>query len=375
LVKTIESATIIHTVASSPIARMCSISGVTGIEPTPNSIYSIYITPRDLYGNIWFGNFSTIPMTITGPSGILVPQSDISFTPHSVMSSIVNFKTPNVTGLCNIYIGGQDPDSTSTIVWFRVIAGDFAQIKVEEVRQGIVNELSSFFLIAQDSQGYARDHSNIPSDRFVVTLYDYVSSACGHAIVNDRHLSGGCYLVTWSAPLPGNYNVQIQAPNGYPSPINTLTVIAFPQKNQIVYYPRCNNVPPSIATCPQFFNVIAGERASFKLAAFDEPLGGPYTTITSGGNLPTVFMTEGNLISLIDENDGTYFLSYIATTATIATITITNGTPNNISLNVIPRRSSPLKSDFQLSYNLQATYVAGSIISGGCYALDSFGNQ
>lgn len=373
--KKIESVAIIRAIASSPIAEMCTISGVTGIEPPPNSMYSIYVTPRDIYGNIWFGNFSTIPMTIVGPTGILVPQSDISFSSDPIMSSIVTFKTPNITGLCSIYIGGQDPDSTSTKILFRVIAGDFAQVKVEEVRQGVVEEFSSFFLIAQDAQGFARDQSSIPSDRFVVTLCNHVSITCGQATVNDRHLSGGRYLVTWSAPLPGDYSMTLTTPNGYPSPISTLTVIESPQKDQIVYYPRCNNVPPSIAICPQFFNVIAGERASFKLAAFNEPLGGPYTTITSGGNLPAVFMTGGNIISLIDESDGTYSLSYMATTATTSIITITNGVPNNISLNVIPGRSSPLKSYFQLSYNLQATYVAGSIISGGFYALDGFGNQ
>lgn len=373
--KTIESAPIIQAIASGFIGKMYTISGVTSIEPTPNSMYSVYVTPRDIYGNIWFGNVSTIPITISGPTGTLVSSLDITIAPHSIMSSIVTFKAPNITGLCNISARGINPDLTSTTISFRIIAGDLAQVKAEEVRQAVVGEYSSFFLVAQDAQGYARDQSSIPSDRFIITLCNYVSTTCGQATVNDRHLSGGRYLVTWSALITGSYSVNFYTPNGYPLPVSTLTVIANPQKDQIVYYPRCNNAPPSLATCSQFFTVIAGEKASFKLEAFNEPPGGPYTTITSGGNLPAVFMTGGNIISLIDEGDGTYFLSYMATTSTIAQITVTNGVPNNISLNVIPGRSSPLNSYFQFNYNLQTTYVAGSILTGGFWAIDNLGNQ
>ena len=140
-----------------------------------------------------------------------------------------------------------------------------------------------------------------------------------------------------------------------------------------MYYPRCPDAPPTLATCPQFYKVVAGEVSTFVLAAFNEPIGGPNTTINQGGNLPAVFMTGGSIISLTDQGDGTYTLSYMATSLT-SSLTVTNGVPSNIPLHIVPGRTTPLKSTCQLQFTLQLTYVAGSLLSTAFIGMDSLGN-
>ena len=371
--KLLETGPVIQVVASYPVGRMCTISGVSGIEPTPGTQYSVYVTPRDLYGNIWYGNMATLLIIVTDPNGVSIPKSNMTITSDPVMGSILTFITPQKTGVCTIKVWGSYPDSTTKTMTFNVVAGDYAQVTLEEVRVAVAAQYSTFFFVARDALGYARDQPGIPGDVFQLVLCNNIS--CGHATVNDHHLSGGRYLVTWSAPLVGNYSVTCWTPNNGPCPLSTLTTVASPRTDSVVYYPRCDHVPPTIATCPQFFSVSAGEMATIILQSYNEPVGGPNMSINTGGNLPAVFMTGGSITNLVDQGDGTYSLSYVATSNGDATLTITNGVPSVIYLKVYPGRTSPLKTFFQFSYDLQANYTAGMILNGGFIAKDYLGKQ
>lgn len=369
--KLITTQAIIQVVPGNPVGENFDISGPGKLQAQPKANFTMYITARDQYNNIWTGDGNKLVVNITAGS-IIVPSSDISIAVEPLHGFSLTFKTPSTTGLCTINVRGFQGDFTSKTMTMQIIAGDLKSLGVEEVRQTVVNQPSSFFLVSQDGSGFRRDDPTLPPDRFNIRLCQ--NTTCGRATINDKHTSGGRYKVTWSAPAIGDYKVDFWSPSGVPSPLTSLTVVASTGTTQVTYYPQCNGAPPTLATCPQFYKLIAGQIASFNLSSNNEPVGSPATSLSIGGNAPTVTMIGGQIISLIDLADGTYTLTYQAI-ATIASININNGIPSTVSLTITPSVTSSIKSAFQLQASLLNTYDAGSILSGTFDANDAMGNQ
>lgn len=228
----LETLPLIQVVAGDPHGQMFTISGLTGIEPRPGTSYSVYITARDMYGNLWNGNGTLLNVAITGPGTLVVAAANKTISPDPVMGFVLTFTSPRAVGICTISAQGYNGDTTSTKVNLRITAGDFTQVAVEQVRQSVINLYATFFLVAQDAHGYPRDNPGIPPDRFNVKLCSNVT--CGKATINDKHLSGGRYKVTWSAPIPGDYGVFFFTPIGAPSPLSMLTAVATPRTDKVM---------------------------------------------------------------------------------------------------------------------------------------------
>lgn len=369
--KIITTQAIITVIPGDPVGAKFGVTGPGGLEARPGTNFTMFITARDLYNNIWQGDGTKLGVSITA-GNFRVDPADQSITPDALRGFRLTFKTPPTTGPCTISVKGFASDFTSTVMNMRIVAGELRQVAVEELRQGVVNQLSSFFLVAQDAGGFRRDDPSLPPDRFYIRLCKNVT--CGRATVNDRHTSGGRYRVTWGAPSTGEYQVQFWSPSGLPSPLTNLTVVSSAGTSKVMYYPRCNGVPPTVATCPQYYGAVAGQVASFNLSSNNEPPGAPPTSISTGGNLPAISITGGRIISLIDQGDGTYTVSYMATSIPAA-LNVNNGVPSTIPLTITPGLTAAFRCTFQLDAALVPVLAAGSSITGKFTANDAMGNQ
>ena len=369
--KLITSQAIIRVIPGNPIGANFDLSGLGSLQAHPGANFTIFITARDQYNNIWIGDGNTFVINITA-GNFTVPSTDLSITSNDLHGFSLTFKTPPTTGLCTINIRGFQGDFTSRTMTMQIIAGDLKLLAIEELRQGVVNQPSSFYIVSQDGGGFRRDSPTLPPDQFNIRLC--LNTTCGRATINDKHISEGRYLVTWSAPMVGNYKVDFWSPSGISLPLTTLIAIASLKTTRVTYYPQCDKAPPTLATCPQFYTLIAGQIATFNLSSNDEPIGSPATSISVGGNIPTVTMSGGRIISLVDLNDGTYILTYQAVSIA-SSININNGVPNVIPLTITPGITSSTKSEFRLGALLLNNYNAGSILNGTFDANDAMGNQ
>lgn len=369
--KLITTQAIITIVPGNPVGAKFDISGPGKLLAQPGMNFTLFITARDQYNNIWQGDGSKLSVNITA-GNISVPPSDLSIASDPIRGFRLTFKTPSTTGLCSINVRGFQDDFTSRTMTMQIIAGDLKSVGVEEIRQGLVNQLSSFYLVLLDGSGFRRDDPALAPDRFTIRLCQ--NNTCGRATINDKHTSGGRYRVTWSAPTAGDYKVDFWSPSGVTSPLTTLTAVTSMGTTKLVYYPQCNGAPPTLATCPQYYKLVAGQIATFNLSSNNEPIGSPATSVSVGGNIPTVTMIGGRIVSLVDLSDGTYTLTYQAI-STIASININNGVPNTIPLKIVPSVTSSSKSNFRLGALLLNKYNAGSILNGSFDANDAMGNQ
>jgi hypothetical protein len=369
--KLITTQDAIHVVPGNPIGANFDLSGPGRLQAQPSVNFTMYITARDQYNNIWIGDGSKLVVNITA-GNITVPPSDLSITLDRFHGFSLTFKTPPTTGLCIINVRGFQGDFTSRTMTMQIIAGDLKSLGVEEVRQAVVNQPSSFYIVSQDGNGFCRDDPALAPDRFNIRLCQ--NTTCGRATINDMHTSGGRYQVTWSAPVIGDYKVDFWSPSGVSLPLTTLTVVASLPTTRVMYYPRCNGSPPTLATCPQFFKLIAGQIATFNLSSNNEPVDSSPTTIGIGGNIPVVTMIGGRIVSIVDLTDGTYIVTY-QPISTIASININNGVPSIIPLIITPGVTSSVKSDFRLGAPLLDKCEAGSILNGTFDANDAMGNQ
>ena len=369
--KLISSQATIQVVPGNPVGANFDISGPGRLQAQPGANFTMYITARDQYNNVWIGDGSKLVVNITAGNNI-VPSSDISITSNQFHGFSLTFKTPPTTGICSINVRGFQGDFTSRTMTMSIVAGDLKSLAVEEIRQAVVNQPSSFYIVSLDGGGYRRDDPALPPDRFNLRLCQ--NTTCGRATINDKHTSGGRYRVTWSAPTIGNYKVDFWSPSGVSLPLTTLTVVAATPPTRVMYYPQCNGAPPTLATCPQFYMLIAGQTSSFNLSSNNEPTGSPPTSISIGGNVPTITMNGGRIVSVIDLSDGTYTVIYQAV-STSASININNGIPSTIPLIITPGVTCSTKTKFRLTSQLLEKYDAGSSLSGTFDANDAMGNQ
>ncbi|KAL2631507.1 hypothetical protein R1flu_016193 [Riccia fluitans] len=361
--------------------------------------FTVYIIPRDNYGNLLEPNdvdkaLITLAVTVTDRA---TPPVVTPITPVTILSDIENGRyvtefNATVSGTCRYEI---TVDSSVGFAEFNIRAGPFSgaesTLSGMGLKGSIVNQPATFFINAKDGFGNAMDDLGSAPIEFTAKLCKTgaicVNGTCtddcnsaGRIAIRDRHIYGGMYAVVWSAPTVGTYSISLTSGNENitGSPVTPLTVITLAQRGP----PTATN--PMICEgivhkdwCPGYFGSTAGVKARFTVGLGDAD----QNFVTSSGTSFSIALTPADptaVIEIIDTNNGYYTIVYVITKIPDPpeidlAVSLDSATVTTAKLNMTPAWTSPEKSTIDPMF--ASLLTAGDTLETTITPKDAFGNK
>lgn len=362
--------------------------------------FTVYIIPRDAYGNLLSPNaadLALLEVVVTVTDRENNPPTPVTTEALSIDSTngwYVSQFNATVSGTCKFQVT-QTATKTVGLAEFNIRAASLSGAKTVLSGMGlkgsVVNQPAIFFINAKDGFGNAMDDLGSAPVEFVARLCKTEAicvnetctddcSAAGRIAVRDRHIYGGMYAVTWSAPSVGKYSISLTSGNENVtgSPVTPLTVVTLAERGPPVAAEAlvCNGLIFK-AWCPGYFGTVAGVKARFSVALADAD----QNFVASSGTALSVALAPPDptaVTEIIDSNDGYYTIVYTITkipeppapvelSVSLGTAEITKA-----SVNITPAWTSSEKSTIDPMFT--ALIVAGGNLFTAITPKDPYGN-